>query len=482
MSKIEVNTVEPQCGTTLTLGGSGDTVALGSGASQTGFGRTGTVDWETTVKTGDFTSVSGKGYFVNTDSGAINVTLPATPSAGDIVSVADYSNNFSTNNCVLLRNSSNIGGRANDATLKVAGIAITLVYIDGTQGWIVIDDGQRSTADNNPYLVACGGTEVTCGNYKTHIFTGPGSFTVSTAAASGPDNVVEYLVVGGGASGGRYIAGGGGAGGVRTFTTLTPATPINAPAGITVSVQSYPITVGAGGAGAGPAGNAASNCANGNPGCGSTFDSITSAGGGGGGYCAQSGLPGASGGGAGGRGTGTGGTGNVPVTAPVQGFAGGSNPNSPTCSGGGGGGGATTVGGIRCAGTPKFGGTGGTGAFLNNSFFGPTAPSYGQAPAPLAPNGRYFGGGGGAGGWDKASPDPFPTGGTGYIGNGGVGGGGSGSTQVPGAPTGGVGHPAGEAGAINTGGGGGVAAISSGWGNQPGAGGSGIVAIRYRFQ
>ena len=33
MSKIEVNTIEPQCGTTLTLGGSGDTVAIASGAS-----------------------------------------------------------------------------------------------------------------------------------------------------------------------------------------------------------------------------------------------------------------------------------------------------------------------------------------------------------------------------------------------------------------------------------------------------------------
>ena len=44
MSKIEVNTIEPQCGTTLTLGGSGDTVTLASGASQSGFGRPGTVD------------------------------------------------------------------------------------------------------------------------------------------------------------------------------------------------------------------------------------------------------------------------------------------------------------------------------------------------------------------------------------------------------------------------------------------------------
>ena len=64
MSKIEVNAVEPQCGTTLTLGASGDTVTLGSGASQSGFGRTGTVDWDTTKKTAGFTGVSGNGYFI----------------------------------------------------------------------------------------------------------------------------------------------------------------------------------------------------------------------------------------------------------------------------------------------------------------------------------------------------------------------------------------------------------------------------------
>ena len=70
MSKIEVNTVEPQCGTTLTLGGSGDTVALGSGASQTGFGRTGTVDWQTgTIKTTTFTAVNGEANFANTSGG-----------------------------------------------------------------------------------------------------------------------------------------------------------------------------------------------------------------------------------------------------------------------------------------------------------------------------------------------------------------------------------------------------------------------------
>ena len=66
MSKIEVDEIVKQSGSTLTLGGPGTAVTLGSGATQTGFGRTGTVDWCTTAKTSPFTSVSGKGYFVNT--------------------------------------------------------------------------------------------------------------------------------------------------------------------------------------------------------------------------------------------------------------------------------------------------------------------------------------------------------------------------------------------------------------------------------
>ena len=59
-----------QSGTTITLGASGDTISLASGASQTGFGRTGTVDWCTTAKTSPFTATSGDGFFVNTPGGS----------------------------------------------------------------------------------------------------------------------------------------------------------------------------------------------------------------------------------------------------------------------------------------------------------------------------------------------------------------------------------------------------------------------------
>ena len=72
MSKIEVNEIDKQSGSTLTIGGSGTTVQLGTGASQTGFGRTGTVNWQTgDIKTGDFTAVNGEGYFVDTSIGAL---------------------------------------------------------------------------------------------------------------------------------------------------------------------------------------------------------------------------------------------------------------------------------------------------------------------------------------------------------------------------------------------------------------------------
>src|SRR5210317_29553 len=119
-----------QCGTTITLGASGDTINLASGASQTGFGRTGTVDWDTTAKTASFTAVSGNGYFVNTTSGAITLTLPASPSAGDIVAVSDYAGKVSTNNITIARNSTNINGASSDQLINRNNSGITLVYVD----------------------------------------------------------------------------------------------------------------------------------------------------------------------------------------------------------------------------------------------------------------------------------------------------------------------------------------------------------------
>ena len=99
-STIKVNTIQNTCGAdiikessnTITIGASGDTVTLASGASQSGFGRTGTVDWQTgDIKTSTFTAESGKGYFCDTNGGSFEVDLPAG-TAGAIVSLQDYRN------------------------------------------------------------------------------------------------------------------------------------------------------------------------------------------------------------------------------------------------------------------------------------------------------------------------------------------------------------------------------------------------------
>jgi len=230
MSKVEVNTVEPQCGTTLTLGGSGDTVALGSGASQTGFGRTGTVNWQTgSIKTGTFTAVNGEGYFCNTAGGAFEVDLPAG-SAGAIVSVQDYNNTFDTYALTIDPNGSEkINGGTGTILLDSEGEGVTLVYIDATVGWRSIQDSVFSDVGSD-YMRATGGTITECGDYKIHTFTGPGTFQVTRAAVGAPDNIVDYVVGAGGGGGGAGCGagGGGGAGGFRFFAT-TPLNPQSGP-------------------------------------------------------------------------------------------------------------------------------------------------------------------------------------------------------------------------------------------------------------
>jgi len=458
MSKLEVNTIEPQCGTTLTLGGSGDTVTLASGASQSGFGRTGTVDWNTTKKTTDFTATNGAGFFVDTGGGVVTATLPASPSAGNIVAIKDYDGNFGTNKCTVARNGSNIRGAASDFSLEKNNAGATFIYVDGTEGWQVFVDG--SNADAQPtFISATGGTITTSGDYKIHTFTGPGCFSITEAASCSGDNKVDYLVVAGGGGGGGTnctAAGGAGAGGLRFYANTptnpqaaNPSNPLNNfPSGttITVSAETYPITVGAGGAG-GP--NKCDGPTLGANGSVSTFSTVTSAGGGGGhGYKSGQpliGNPGGSGGG--GSYGGAGGNGNQPPVSPAQGTNGGTGDCSPQL--GGGGGGAIAVG---TTASPTTTGNGGAGA----GFTG-----FGASNGQCSSCKQYFAGGGGGG-----SDSAFPAGGTGGLGGGGAGGRNS----------------AGTAGTANIGGGGG-GSQSSGAGALTGAtGGSGIVIIRYKYQ
>jgi len=458
-STIKVDNIQDQDGNniinenanTITIGASGDTVTLASGASQSGFGRAGSVDWQTSIKTADFTAVNGEGYFINTTSGAITMTLPSSPSAGDIVAIKDYANTFDTNNLTINRNGEPVSGDTVNPIITTEGQALTLVYGDSTKGWQSIAASTESDLPKAAYVTATGGTVTTvCTNFKVHTFTGPGTFTVTCAGNSQGSNTVDYLVVAGGAAGGGAAgysgtaAGGGGAGGYResggTASGCYAVSPLGSSpspvAALPVTAQGYPITVGGGGSTGG-------GCSQGGDGNNSVFSTITSAGGGGGGGAPAPNNPGRNGGSGGGSSCAPGspnvGTGNTPPVNPPQGNPGGIFPGTSFGSGGGG---ATTAG----FGAPQIGGTGATSS-INAT---PTARAGG-------------GGGGGAG-------PPAPVGTSG--GAGGAGGGGAGAPSPGGCHS--------TAGTANTGGGGGGGPVADG--TIGGAGGSGIVIIRYKFQ
>jgi len=462
MSKIEVNAVEPQCGTTLTLGASGDTVTLGSGASQSGFGRTGTVDWQTTTKTGNFTAANGEGYFVDTTSSAVTMTMPSG-SAGAIVSIQDYNKTFDTNNFTITPASGekiNGGVASASLTITTEGQGLTFVYVDSTVGWKTVHENEFTLGGSN-FISATGGTITTSGDCKIHTFTGPGTFCVSTGG-SPTNGVVSYMVIAGGGGGSGHYGGGGGAGGYREFKSpVTPytASPLDGnPGGTSISITgaaAFPITVGSGGAGGSKV-----NCGSGKgtSGSNSIFSTVTSTGGGGGGNgtagpnAQADAFDGGSGGGAGtvpGGGSGCAGAGNTPPVSPSQGNNGGTgNRCASTHTHGGGGGGASAVG-QNAGGCSQAGPSHGSGgAGVTSSING-------------TPTARAGGGGG--------SVNSVPTNPVGGAGGGGDGGapGNTCASSVDGT--------------ANTGGGGG--GIN---GNNPmpdgGTGGSGIVIIRYKFQ
>ena len=76
------------------------------------------IEWQSTLKTSNFTAVSGEGYFCNTSGGAFTATLPASPSAGAIVAFKDYAPSFASYNLTIGRNGSNIQGNSTDAVIK----------------------------------------------------------------------------------------------------------------------------------------------------------------------------------------------------------------------------------------------------------------------------------------------------------------------------------------------------------------------------
>ena len=306
MSEIKVNKISPRSGTTVTLGDSGDTFTIPSGATinnqgtATNFGATGAASWTTTVKTSTFTAVAGEGYFVDTNGGAITVNLPAG-TAGAVVAIKDYRNTFDTNNVTLVANGSDkIGGSTDNKVLRTEGQAVTIIFIDSTRGWLVTDDGLQSSLGELQYAA-------------------------------------DFLVIAGGGGGsGDGGAGGSGAGGYRaSFNSETSGGGGSSESSINLTPGAvYTITVGNGGAGSATDSGLGTNGGDSSI-SGSGITTITSVGGGVGGSGGGGDLDGTSGGSGGGADSGTGSAGTA-----NQGFKGGDSDNAGGAGGGGGGAGA----------------------------------------------------------------------------------------------------------------------------------------------
>ena len=335
--------------------------------------------WQSTIQTSNFTASSNKGYWVNTTSGTITITLPASPTVGDVLEFSDYSRTWGTNAVTINPNSLKFQGNTSpNPEYNTNGQSIKIVYSGSTQGWIptVDDDVTLET----PQLYS-----------------------------------VDFLVIAGGAGGGVVGGGGGGgAGGYRnsyssessggggsseTALSLTPGT-------------TYTVTVGAGGTAQTTNQKAGNNGSNSSI-SGTGITTITSIGGGGGAGPSggsEDGKDGGSGGGGAGDGSPKGdGTAN-------QGFDGGAGGSSGS-HGGGGGGGASAAG----QGSFGTGAAGDGGAGLSSSITGSSVARGGGGGGAIYQNNVGQGGTGGGGTGSRQDPVSNGTSGTANTGGGGGG-------------------------------------------------------------
>ncbi len=361
----------------------GDVLSIGTPSDGTitsaklASGVSGLISWQSVQTTG-FTASAGRGYPCNTTSAAFTVTLPASPSVGDTIILLDYAGTFATNNITLGANSNKINGVVANKKVSTNREAVTLVYVDSTQGWVSSSGVNEGTQSLDPTAYS-----------------------------------VDFLVIAGGGQGGgannNEGGGGGGGGGYRnSYSGETSGRGSTSETELTFNPGTvYTITVGAGGSGTTVTGG------NGNKGndssiSGSDITTITSIGGGGG--VRDSNTThfrdgGCGGGGGSGTGSGTAGTGTA-----NQGFDGGAGAGS--ANGAGAGGGAGSAGSVGNAST---GGAGGNG--LASSITGSSVTrgggGGGGTPHPTGTGGAAGTGGGAAGSSGQASAGTANTGGGG---------------------------------------------------------------------
>ena len=156
--------------------------------------------WDPTIKTSNFTGVSETGYFINTTSNIVKITLPVG-TVGDILILQDYAGTFATNFVIIESLTQNIQGTTTEARCVISNSTITLVYQDTTQGWTAdnieehvstvswitpLNGTPNGTADPTHYVYSTASPQTSVGaegtTFPTTTFT---VTTTSTQALSG---------------------------------------------------------------------------------------------------------------------------------------------------------------------------------------------------------------------------------------------------------------------------------------------------------
>ena len=76
-------------------------------------------------------------YILDTSSGNITVTLPGSPSFGQSIGIIDGTGNSNANPITVYGNGSNIQGLSSNMTINTSRAAMTLVYYNASQGWLL---------------------------------------------------------------------------------------------------------------------------------------------------------------------------------------------------------------------------------------------------------------------------------------------------------------------------------------------------------
>jgi hypothetical protein len=365
-----------------TSDGTADQVLTTDGSGNLSFSDiSGGTSWQSSIKTSAFTAVAGEGYWINTTSSAITMTLPSSASVGDTVEISDYARTWGTNAVTINQNSLNFQGFSSpNPVYNTNGQSVRFVYSGSTKGWIpTVDD---DVTDEVPQTYS-----------------------------------VDFLVIAGGGGGGgdgnTTGGGAGGAGGYRnSFGSETSGGGGSSESSLTFDGGTvYTISVGSGGTGRTSRTNDGSNGGDSSI-SGSGITTITSTGGGRGAYQNGIGTVGGSGGGN------TYSTSTPASGTANQGFSGGTAAQSGGQDNGGGGGGG--AGGVGGNGTSSGAGNGGAG--LSSSITGSAVAkgggggggvAHGYGSPPLGTVTAGGGAGGTAGGNNNGNAGTANTGGGG---------------------------------------------------------------------